>query len=461
VSVGVNVVGGNAYGGAVSLYIGGYSSAHDIGVAAVGDTVVRYVNVTLDAAEFASCSTRRMSNGNVYGASVYGGSFSFYIGAYAWSHSKTRFINSSSACGATNVSNVDVRIHNVISNDSSALQTSSGSESYGAHSYGGSMSVLYIGAYAFSRNIGSSSSSSSTCGATSATSVSVLVNNSDCFNCSALSSSSHSSRGANSYGGSMSVLHVGAHCMSSSPSASSNSSSSCGATSAREVSVNVSDSDCFNCSASVTSTIGGAGDEASYGVNAYGGSMSVLYVGAYSWSRSYSTSTNSHSTCGATNTSVVTVRISDSNFSHCSASTSGGLSYGANTYGGSLSAAYIGAFAYSFAFRGDLHYFSNSSVETTHVETLSITINNATINNSQAISGERCCDQCINLNVNKLTWIENLDSASKKDKRLTRESFGANVSHLDHGVFNLLCNIIAITNTVICTLFRCTAAPSA
>jgi hypothetical protein len=65
------------------------------------------------------------------------------------------------------------------------------------------------------------------------------------------------------------------------------------------------------------------------------------------------------------------------------------------------------------------------------------------------------------LNVNKLTWVDNLDSASKKDKRLTRESFGANVSYLAHGVFNLFCNVIANTNTVICTLFRCTAAPLA
>jgi hypothetical protein len=249
--------------------------------------------------------------------------------------------------------------------------------------------------------------------------------------------------------------------MSSSPFASSNSSSSCGATSVREVSVNVSDSDCFNCSASVTSAIGGAEDEASYAANAYGGSMSVLYVGAYSWCRSYDSSSNSHSTCGATNASVVTVRISDSNCSHCSARTTGGLSYGANTYGGSLSAAYIGAFAYSFASRGDFNHFSNSSVEITHVETLSITINNSSINNSQAISGERCRAQCMNLNANKLTWVDNLDFASKKDEGLTSESFGANVSYLALGVFHLLCNIVAITNTIICTLFRCTAAPSA
>ena len=124
-----SVIGGNAYGGAVSLYIGGYSSVYmlnGIGVAAVGDTVVRNVNLTLDAAEFASCSTRRSSTISVHGASVYGGSFSFYIGAYAWSYGKRDpHINISSTCGATNVSNVDVRILNVISNDSSALQTSS------------------------------------------------------------------------------------------------------------------------------------------------------------------------------------------------------------------------------------------------------------------------------------------------------------------------------------------------
>jgi len=402
-----SVIGGNAYGGAVSLYIGGYSSVymlHNTSVAAVGDTMVRNVNVTLDAAEFVSCSSRRakMRNDDVLGASVYGGSFSFYVGAYAWSYGdRTRVFDIISTCGATNVSNVDVRILNVISNHSSAFQASSGTESCGTHSYGGSMSVLYIGAYAFSRNTGFSKSSSSTCGATSVKLVSVRVNNSDCFNCSALSSSSHSSRGANSYGGSMSVLHVGAHSMSASPvthSTSGSSSSSCGATSATEVSVSVSDSDCFNCSAFVASTFHGYADDSSYGANAYGGSMSVLYVGAYSWSRSYSTSTNSHSTCGATNASVMTVHVSNSNCYHCSASTSGGLSYGANAYGGSISAAYIGAFAYSFAFRGDIHHFSNSSVETTHVETLSITINNATINNSQAISGERCCAECIHSN---------------------------------------------------------------
>ena len=45
-----DVVGGNSYGGGVSLYIGGYSSvfsSNGAAVAAVGDTVVRNVSVTL------------------------------------------------------------------------------------------------------------------------------------------------------------------------------------------------------------------------------------------------------------------------------------------------------------------------------------------------------------------------------------------------------------------------------
>ncbi len=124
--------------------------------------------------------------------------------------------------------------------------------------------------------------------------------------------------------------------------------------------------------------------------------MSVVYVGAYSWSRSYNSTeiltANSHSTCGATNASVVTVHISDSNCYYSSTSTIGSsntsdsISYGVNAYGGSISAAYIGAYAFSFALKNK----SNTKVETTHVETLSITIKNVTINGSKARSCEYC-----------------------------------------------------------------------
>jgi hypothetical protein len=210
-TVSVSVRGGNSYGGAVSIYMGGYSSSYNgaaAAAAAVGDTVVRNVSVTLDTARFSSCSSRRQYVDYGFGANVYGGSFSFYIGAYVWSLSTA---SSSSACGATDVMGVDVRVRHVTSVDCSAM--SSSDQFYGANVYGGTMSVLYIGAYSFSRS--SSDTSISKSEATSVSGVSVQVSDSGCSNCSAVSSS-NSSAGANSYGGAMSVLYVGVYSFSGS-----------------------------------------------------------------------------------------------------------------------------------------------------------------------------------------------------------------------------------------------------
>ena len=378
-----DVVGGNSYGGGVSLYIGSYSSvlsSNGDAVAAVGDTVVRNVSVTLDSTTFESCSATR--NGRTtFGANVYGGSFSFYVGAYAWSRSDSRG-NSSSTCGETDVSGVTVRVLNASSVRSSASTTTIGGNSRAANSYGGSMSVLHIGGYAWSRSNAVSSNSSSMCEATTASGVSVHVSDSGCSNCSALTTSSSQSLGANSYGGSMSVLYVGAYAWSWSAAASSSSSSMCEATTASGVSVHVSDSGCSNCSAL------SASGTSSFGANSYGGSMSGLYVGADAWSWSDAASSNSRSMCEATTASGVSVRVSDSGCSNCSAlSTNSRDSFGANSYGGSISASYIGSLSYSFA-SGEFRFSSSSGSESTRVHRLSVTITNCTIADTQAMSGE-------------------------------------------------------------------------
>jgi hypothetical protein len=176
--------GGNLYGGAISVYMGGYSSnhsEHDAVMAVVGDTVVRNVSLTLDKAQFTSCSATS-SNNISFGANAYGGSFSFYVGAYAWSLSKRA--SSRSACGATIASGVSVSVSNSPSSNCSAETTTRRGGSNGANSYGGSMSVVYVGAYAWS--LSERASSSSTCGATTASGVSVSVNNSPSSNCSAV-----------------------------------------------------------------------------------------------------------------------------------------------------------------------------------------------------------------------------------------------------------------------------------
>ena len=306
-----SLVGGNVYGGAISVYLGGYSSKYSLNgaaMAAVGDTVVRNVSVTLDRAQFTSCSATSSSNRSSV-ANAHGGSVSFYVGAYALSLGDS---NSSSACGSTTASGVSVSVSNVPSSNCSAVTTTSGSGSLGANAYGGSMSVVHVGAYAFS--FSPTSSSSSACGSTTASGVSVSVSNAPSSNCSAVTSSGSGSSGANAYGGSMSVVYVGAYAFSISPTSSS--SSACGSTTASGVSVSVSNAPSSNCSAVTTAS--GSG---SLGANAYGGSMSVVYVGAYAWSGSRGAfGISSVSYCDSVRTTGLSLSINNSTFSESLAS---------------------------------------------------------------------------------------------------------------------------------------------
>jgi hypothetical protein len=117
---------GNAYGGAVSVYIGAYSSSK-ISDAVVGDTVVRNANLSVETVTFSSC--RAIVN---QAGSAYGGSFSFYVGAFAWSYTGSK-------SGSTTSSGVSVFVKNITS--SNCVATGS------FNAYGGSMSI-YVGAFA-------------------------------------------------------------------------------------------------------------------------------------------------------------------------------------------------------------------------------------------------------------------------------------------------------------------------
>jgi hypothetical protein len=375
--VSVSVSGGNAYGGAVSIYMGAYSSRYSSSgdvVAAAGDTVVRNVSVLLDAARFASCSARREISGAVSGSNVYGGSFSFYIGAYAWSQSVAG--SSSSTCGATDAIGVNVRLQHVASVDCTAfthvglLPNSTTSQSLGANSYGGAISAVYVGAYSWSRSIAHSSSSK--CEATIVSRLSMQVSDSGFSNCSAAISSMNELSGANSYGGAMSAVYVGAYSWSRSDSDSS--SSKCEATNASGLSVQVGNSSFSECGAVSSSN-------EIYGANSYGGAMSAVYVGAYSWSRSHAASSNS--TCDTTDLSGLSVQVSNSGFSNCSfVSKSMIESRGVNSYGGAMSAVYVGAYAFS---RSALSS-SSCICEATDVSGLSVQVSDSVFSNCSAVS---------------------------------------------------------------------------
>jgi hypothetical protein len=305
-----------------------------------------------------------------------------HVGAYSWSWGQPA--TSNSTCEATAVSDVLVHVSGSECFNCSALSMTSGKYSNGANAYGGSMSLMHVGAYSWSFSEGFTSSS--TCEKTAVSEVSVHVSGSACSNCSALSmtNTTSSSNGVNSYGGSMSLMHVGAYSWSLSNGAASN--STCRATAVSDVSVHVSSSECFNCSAlSLTSA------SASHAVNSYGGSMSLMHVGAYSWSLSVFFMSNSNSTCGATAVSEVLVHVSGSACSNCSAlsSISGRTSYGANSYGGAISAAAFGAYAYSFSF-GSFNFASRAIVNITQVSCLTVMISTTTFRDVTALSGELC-----------------------------------------------------------------------
>jgi hypothetical protein len=177
------ILGGNAYGGAVSVYVGGYSSVFidQVGsaVVEVGETVLRNASIIVNNSRFSSCTSRRNALADSFGGSVYGGSFSFHVGGYAWSSARSS--RSSSTCGATSASGVSVHVSDAPCSNCSALTTSGGS-SHQANACGGSMSVVHVGAYAWS--LASSSvvnfvrhdtGSNAFCGDTWVTDLSVLI----------------------------------------------------------------------------------------------------------------------------------------------------------------------------------------------------------------------------------------------------------------------------------------------
>jgi hypothetical protein len=374
-------LGGNAYGGGVSVYVGGYSSVFieqsGSAVAEVGETVLRNASIILKNLRFSSCTSGRRAVAESYGASTYGGSISFHVGAYAWSYCAAASSNSSSTCAPTSASGVSVSVSDTPCSNCRAL-TTSGVSSRQASAYGGSIS-FHVGAYAWSRSSATSSPSNSVCEATSASEVSVRVSDAPCSNCSASTTSGRTYDQANAYGGSMSVMYIGANAWSLSAADSSPSNSTCGATSASGVSVRVSDAPCYNCSALATSS------RNSYQTNAYGGSMSVVYIGANAWSFTAADSSPSNSTCGATSASEVSVSVSDAPCYNCSASTTSGRnSDQANAYGGSMSVMYIGANAWSLSAADSSP--SNSTCGATSASGVSVRVSDAPCYNCSALT---------------------------------------------------------------------------
>ena len=178
------VFGGNVNGGGVSVYMGAYFLAFNFSgfaKAAVSDTFVRNLSVNVETVVFTSCSA--ITNAQI--GNSYGGSFSLYVGAYTWSTSfgRSSSSSSSSTSGSITVTAVNVSISNANSSDSKAVAMGQN----GANSYGGAMSVFYIGAYVWSEAGAPSAFSSSVSSTIKVADLVVSIRNSTFTNSSAVS----------------------------------------------------------------------------------------------------------------------------------------------------------------------------------------------------------------------------------------------------------------------------------
>jgi hypothetical protein len=104
-----------------------------------------------------------------------------------------------------------------------------------------------------------------------------------------------------------------------------------------------------------------------------------------------SSTASSSSACGSTTASGVSVSVSNAPSSNCSAvtMTSGGGSFGANAYGGSMSVVYVGAYALSFS-QGASGISSVSYCDSVRTTELSLSIINSTFSDSLASSRKHC-----------------------------------------------------------------------
>jgi hypothetical protein len=119
--------------------------------------------------------------------------------------------------------------------------------------------------------------------------------------------------------------------------------------------------------------------------------MSVLYVGAYAWS--FSVEASSSSSSGSTSIFGVSVSVSNAGCYNCLAATSSqGLSFGANSYGGSMSVLYVGAYAWSYS-GGAFGQFSRSVCNFTRVIGLNVSVQTSDIRLSRASSRALPCVQ--------------------------------------------------------------------
>ena len=185
----------NVYGGALSIYIGGYAFGYSVpseleqlidSSVTSGSTDASQIYFVIRKSNFSSSLAATANLGGASrGQNAYGGAISFYIGGFAWC--LNNYYDCQSIVDAVVANGVAVLLHQVVTSNTSAKSVASGSIANnvdGANVYGGAVSV-YVGAYSWSFNL-KENSAFSRVGQTTALNIAVTIVDSKHINTSAV-----------------------------------------------------------------------------------------------------------------------------------------------------------------------------------------------------------------------------------------------------------------------------------
>jgi hypothetical protein len=342
-------IGGNVYGGCLSVYAGAWRVT-ETGSSSLGHVTVERMSMSIvgnslvDSRASSSSSSPSSSNG----ANSYGGGISVAVGAYVYGRGlstfrgNTIFNNNSIAISGNTLTDCEA------SSSSSSPSPQLDSFSNGLNAYGGGISFS-VGAYTYGTN------SIHFRGDTTFNNIKYTMSRNSLINCTASSLtsslvtsssfvSSSSSNGANSYGGGISIA-MGAYVFGRQATIFQ------GDTSISNCTYSIESNILTNCTAS-SSTIRSS-ESSSFGANAYGGGISLV-TGVYIFGADVRATggTKLSSSHFFLTSNMLTYCISSSFTSSSSPSSRSFKSYesysvsqGANVYGGGISLVF-GAYVY-------------------------------------------------------------------------------------------------------------------
>jgi hypothetical protein len=336
-------IGGNVYGGCLSVYAG--SNNRDISGTISGSVSVDIFSVNLTSNNFINCSSSMSALDRADGENSFGGGISLVVGTFSYSRAFGNFtshvtINNSIYAVSNNAFTL-CTASSVIS--SSTSDSSASITSNGANAYGGGI-LVSVGAFSFSQGVNLFS------GDTTVTSSTFTLYGNMLAQCSAsitqgsvFPSASIRSKGAAAHGGGISIS-VGAYSYGNDVNYVRSD------TIVKNSTYIVSNNSLINCSSlsTTSSSSTSSSTSTSFGVTAYGGGISVA-VGAFSFGGGDGNNYDGDTVVASSSYIISSNMLNGCSAASITSSSSSGLATsianGARSHGGGISVV-VGAFTF-------------------------------------------------------------------------------------------------------------------